>query len=51
MEIELRGKKWKQITPEVYANLNRKDHVATFIDEFYGEKTYFIELSGVEDGK
>jgi len=44
MEIKLRGKKWKQITPEVYAMANRRDFLAVFTDEFYGEKTYFIEV-------
>jgi len=44
MEIELRGKKWKQITKEEYSNMNRRDFLATFHDEYYGEKTYFMEV-------
>ncbi len=44
MEIELRGKKWNQITKEEYINGKRRDHFAIFNDEYYGEKTYFMEV-------
>lgn len=44
MEIELRGKKWKQITKKVYESLvmsSGNHQVAFFKDIFYGEITYF----------
>ncbi len=45
MIIELRGKKWKQITKKVYESLvmsSATHHkVAFFKDLFYGELTYF----------
>lgn len=43
MEIKLRGKFWKQITQAAYIDLENH-HKAVFIDEFYGEKTYFMEV-------
>ena len=43
MEIELRGKKWKQITKEEYIKFGGA-HRATFHDWNYGEITYFKEV-------
>lgn len=40
MEIELRGKKWEQITKEKYLD-SIGEKTAMFKDDFYGEKTYF----------
>jgi len=48
MIIELRGKKWKQVTKEVYESLvmssGTHHKVAFFKDLYYGEITYFWEI-------
>lgn len=43
MIIELRGKRWKQVTKEAYIDL-KETHRATFHDWNYGEITYFKEV-------
>jgi len=43
MEIKLRGKVWKQITPKEFRET--KENTAMFIDYKYDEKTYFRQIN------